>query len=334
MLKWMLPAVLAMGCAASDPGTPLPALAGGRVVAEGNGAARFGWPGTYFEGRFRGARVTVSVENQDDILRVMIDGKEAGRITEPGTITRSFDVAAGEHVIRLEKVTESQAGSTRFLGFRTSGEALPARRISGGIEFIGDSHSVGYGDTSPVHECSQAKIHETTDTQQAFGPLAARKLRADYRVIAWSGRGIVRNYDNFAPGEAMPQLYPRAIPGEAAPAAGDDWRPQVVVINLGTNDFSTPVKPGEPWADAAALHADYRAKYIAFVRMLHARQPQARFVLMGADSFIADVQAVATVTGATALHTPALELTGCDWHPSLKDQQTMADAVIGAIGRL
>lgn len=25
------------------------------------------------------------------------------------------------------------------------------------------------------------------------------------------------------------------------------WRPQVVVVNLGTNDFSTAINPGEPW---------------------------------------------------------------------------------------
>src|SRR5690606_27132660 len=89
-------------------------------------------------------------------------------------------------------------------------------------------------------------------------------------------------------------------------------------------DFSTPLKPGEAWRSAEELHADYGAKYAAFIRQLKREQPQARFVLMAADNFAADVEAVAAREGAAVLRVPALELTGCNWHPSLKDHRGMA----------
>lgn len=304
--------------------TAVPLHAGGRVTPDG----RFGWPGVYFEGRFKGTSVTVSVEAGEDHLAVLIDGVERAVLRKPGKVQRRFDgLADGEHVIRVEKLTESQSGYSRMIGITTSGTPLAPPVHARRVEFIGDSHSVGYGDTATVRDCTGAEVHDTTNTQLAFGPLLAKKWDADYRVIAFSGRGVVRNYAGGNPGETLPVLYARAIPGEPAPATKDGWQPQLIVINLGTNDFSTPVHAGEAWKDDAALHVDYRAKYVAFVRQLQGANPAARFLLMGAPAFIADVRAVAAATGTTVVAVPQLEFTACHFHPSLKDQQTMAALV-------
>lgn len=306
-------------------GKRLPVHVGGRVVKEGE-ALRFGWPGTYVEAHFRGTEVAAAVETRGDFLRVSVDGKPFQTIITPGpAVVKVAGLRPGVHAIRIDKLTESQSGSSSFLGFFTHGTPLPAPARAGAIEFIGDSHSVGYGDTSASRECSQQQVHDTTDTTQAFGPVLARRLGMDYRVIAYSGYGIVRNYAGSKPGESLPFLYPRAIPGEGARAAADGWKPRVIVINLGTNDFSTPVKAGEAWADDAALRADYRARYIDFVKARQRGNPGARILLMGAENFYADVAAVARATGTTAVQVPKLEMTGCHWHPSVKDQRVMAD---------
>ena len=330
--------------AATDPGpAPIPVHVGGRTVPADEGGWRFGWPGVYFEGRFRGTGVMVVVETGTEHMRLLIDGVEKAVLTKPGRVGLTFsDLEPGEHVVRLEKLTESQSGSAVFGGFYLydGGPPLPVRPRKRAIEFIGDSHTVGYGNTSPVRECTREQVHDTTDTQQAFGPIVAKRLDADYRVIAYSGYGIVRNYDGGVPGDSLPKIYGRAIPGEEAAAADDGWQPQLIVINLGTNDFSTQLHSGEAWADQPALRKAWRERYVGFVRELAKARPQARFLLMAPESFRSEVDAVAATLNAGAakpvgvVPLPALELTGCDWHPSLKDHRLMADLVASGIEKL
>jgi lysophospholipase L1-like esterase len=333
-------AVLALSHPASAAETALTPNIGGRTVALPGGAVAFGWPGVYFEGRFTGPSVEVAVDAGAEHLAVSVDGQVRAELSTGSARLTLGGLGPGEHVVRLDKLTESQAGSARFLGFFVGpgGRALPPPARARRIEFIGDSHTVGYGVRSTKRDCTQAEIHDLTDTSLAFGPILSRRLDADYRIVAFSGRGVVRNYGGSSPGQSLPVLYPRMIPGDASPSVdpAEPWRPDLIVIGLGTNDFSTPVAAGEAWADAAALHADYRATYARFIRDLARRQPQARFLLIAGDSFAADVEQVAQTVDAEApgLATPVritgMDVGACDWHPSIADQRMMADRLEAA----
>ncbi len=320
---------------------PLPVHIGGRVVVAPEGGVDFGWPGVYIEGRFEGTAVRVRFAARTDHIRVSIDGVERAVFRAPGEVDTVIDgLPPGAHVVRVEKLTESQTGASRFIAFEAVGTPLAPRPRMRRIEFIGDSFTVGYGNMSATTACTGEEVHDRTDTSQAFGPLTARALDADYRINAFSGFGMVRNYDGNVPGESLPFLYPRAIPGDAAPAAADaGWRPQTIVINLGGNDFSTALKPGEHWADTAALEAAYLGRYTAFVEDLAARQPQARFILVGSDLFFAQVEQVAAgletaLRGRVeTLRLTALDLGGCHGHPSLADHRRVADLLTRAIDR-
>lgn len=316
---------------------------GGRVIREPDGGLRFGWPGTYFEGRFRGTAIRIRFETPAEHMRLLIDGQErlvSKRLPETDTIIRGLP--PGEHVVRLEKQTESQTGGGRFLGFFTDGEPLPVRRRARQIEFIGDSYTVGYGNTSTTRTCPGTMVHDTTDTQQAFGPILAKRLNADYRVNAYSGFGIVRNYAGGVANSSLPAIYPRLRPDDDRniEAGTGAWRPQLVVINLGTNDFSTPLKPGERWASETELRSAYRKRYLEFVDGLHKSYPKARFILMGSDEFIGDVQQVASSLRLShrlpihAVRFGELDLLACDWHPSLTDHRKLAALLEREIERL
>jgi lysophospholipase L1-like esterase len=317
--------------------TPLPVHVGGRTVRETDGALRFGWPGVWFEGRFRGTEVTVAVESGTEHFRLLVDGEERARLVEPGAARLTFSgLTPGEHVVRLEKLTESQEGGGRFLGFfATNGaEPLPPRPRPRRIEFVGDSYTVGYGNVSRTRQCTRDEVHDTTDTSRAFGPLLAASLDADYRIHAFSGFGIVRNYAGGVPDLSLPAIYDRAIPGDPASAGAAvdaGWRPQLVIVNLGTNDFSTPLRAGERWSDETALRRDYRDSYAAFLRRLRTAQPQARFILMASEHFLADVEQVAAAVDpdrsgrVTVLPFAGLDRDGCDWHPGLADHEALAE---------
>ncbi|HVU32809.1 MAG TPA: GDSL-type esterase/lipase family protein [Opitutaceae bacterium] len=334
-----------------DAPLPLAALecrVGGRAVVENGGAAyRFQWPGVYFVAAFHGSEVFFRTGAGRAIYHVVVDDRSPDsdvKWTSPGPgVFRIDGLAAKDHRIRIELATECQGGAVEFDGFfvRNAADARPAPAASPRrIEFIGDSHTVGYGDTSTKRVCTPDEIWSHTDTSDAFGALVARHYGADYRINAISGRGIVRNYGGFT-ADTLPEAYPFALFDHHTPADDRGWDPQVIVIGLGTNDFSTPLKPGEKWKTRDAEHADFEATYLKFFHELRTKHPGAFFILAANDQADGEIQAevrkiIARLreqgeTNVGYAEFNHLELTGCDWHPSLADHRHMASVLIGVI---
>ncbi len=330
LLLW---AVLISASAAAQP-VPLDLYIGGRVVATAaNGAIayRYAWPGVWFEANFIGDAVDVQVDDAQDNLYLYIDGVHKLTLTRPGKTTVALkDLGPGSHVVRLEKASETQSSSGSFGGFYVGapGQALPAPRYGRHIEFIGDSFTVGYGNTARGQVCSVADVDETTDTSRAFAPATAKYFGAAYRIHAFSGRGVVRNYDGIAPGETLPLLYQYSLFDKSAGVPQDGWVPDVIVIGLGTNDFSTPLHAGEAWPTREALHADFVKSYVEFVKSLHEKYPAAPVILMASDHAQNEIADGTTAT-AEALRSQGedvgviifagLDYSACHGHPSLKD---------------
>mgnify|MGYP000683375057 CR=1 FL=1 len=313
----------------------------------------YAWPGIYFDARFEGDKFFFVTNDSENILSLLVDGKVIGQLEKPGKAQYAVQgLNWGIHEVRLEKLTESQSGTGRFDGFYISqpqshglppGEkleiALEPAHLARQIEFIGDSYTVGYGNTAGKRTCTKDEIWATTDTSQAFGPLTAKHYNADYQINAFSGLGMVRNYDGREhPKYHMPMLYDRAIFDDATPASQPDWHPQVIVIGIGGNDFSTPVRPDEPWHDAATLRADYVKTYTAFVKTIRARNPTAFIILAtppgreeGYSGGTDDVFAAMKAAGDTQIDRvtlPELDRIGCNGHPSTRADARVADFYI------
>jgi lysophospholipase L1-like esterase len=333
------PHITAVG--APPPGlTVLPASVAGRVLHQGANSYQYQWPGIYFEAAFEGKSLYFSVGPGDVIVRVLVDSVETAKLVKPAAGTYLIEgLAAGAHTVRLETTTESQAGPNSFGGFSlpAGSKPLPAPRRAHQIEFIGDSHTVGYGNTSTTRDCSGEQVWAATDNTQGVGAVTARHYGADYRVNAISGRGIVRNFGG-GPGDPLPVAYPYPLFDKAARDAAAGWQPQLIVISLGTNDFSTPLKPDEKWKSRDALHADYEATYVGFIHALRAANPKANFVLWVVDGADGEIQAevknvVAKLKAGgedkvSFVPVTGLALTGCHWHPSVADDKAISDALI------
>jgi lysophospholipase L1-like esterase len=319
-------------------GAPLPMHIGGRVERTADGYRRQ-WPGTYFEANFRGEGVLLKIGEGDVILRVSVDATTAATLVKPKPgFYRVDGLASGRHTIRVDVASESQAASTVFGGFYAmpGTRALPSPARARQIEFIGDSHTVGYGNISTKRDCTQDEVWATTDSSQAMPALTARRYGADYQVNAISGRGIVRNY-NGMPADTVPAAYPFTLFDKAKRYADPAWHPRLFVIALGTNDFTTPLHPGEPWKTRDALHADYEQRYVEFVKRLRARDPNAHVVLWATD--MADGE-IASEVGKVAARLKAagernvafvpvtgLAFTGCHAHPSTADDARITTAL-------
>jgi lysophospholipase L1-like esterase len=244
-------------------------------------------------------------------------------------------LADGDHRLRIEIVSENQAAPVHFEGVF----GVPARAMVVGpralqIEFIGDSHTVGYANTTSVRDCSAETVWETTDTGAGIAGLIARRYDADYQVNAISGRGVVRNYGGMAR-DTLPQAYPFSLFDKQVWYADATWRPQVIVVALGTNDFSTALTSDERWKSREALTEDYEIAYAAFLRGLRLRSPDARIVAWGAEGSemaAASQRVVARLTDEGDTHIAFVPVAGmnlgaCDWHPDLADDRVVATAL-------
>jgi len=146
---------------------------------------------------------------------------------------------------------------------------------------------------------------------------------------------MVRNYNGSEPGTSYRTYYDRAllsVPGDVWDPG--TWRPQLIVVYLGTNDFSTALNPGEPWPTTDSLVAAYQTAYSDFLQKLRTRYGvDTIIVAVGAGSFAGYVQQVVqqrTDAGDTGvrywfLDPSGLDFLGCQWHYSTRDHQIIAD---------
>lgn len=301
------------------------------------------WPGSYFRAAFAGKKVFFRLGKSEEILHVVVDGQAAGSLVKPEAGVYEVDgLSESRHEVEVLVATESQAGPNTFGGFaipagEKAQQPAPRRRQ---MEFIGDSHTVGYGNLSTKHACTKDEIWADTDDTKAFGALIAAHYDADYQVNAISGRGVVRNYGGFE-ADTLPEAYPYVLFDKQQRYSDPAWKPQVIVIALGTNDFTTPLHAGERWKTRDQLHADYEATYARFLEGLRARDPGALIVVWATDMAEGEIATEARKVveqrkqrgdqRITFLPIDGLSLAACDWHPSAADDRVIAEKVMRVI---
>lgn len=247
-------------------------------------------------------------------------------------------------VVRLVKESEVQYASSGILAFYTDEEAeiRPTDKKDRKIEFIGDSITCGYGVLGKPENLFST---ETESADDAFAVQCARALDADYQLVSFSGIGVISRYVTPEENEPltdvlMPALYPYT---DAVLAKRYGWRPeswdfssfcpQVVVINLGTNDdsYTRGIPEREEW---------FEEKYCEFVRSIHRRNLGAEIVCsLGVMSqrllprVEEAVQRLSESGVPVRMHReePMLlgEITGCDGHPSAQRQRKVAESLTG-----
>ena len=132
------------------------------------------------------------------------------------------------------------------------GAFLPLPEPKLRLEFVGDSITSGEGAIGAVGE--EDWVGAFFSAENDYARMTADALGAEYRCICQSGWGVLCGWDND-PRHALPGYYTRvcgvaqggrnAALGAQAENDFAAWRPDAVIINLGTNDehaFSNP-----PW---------------------------------------------------------------------------------------
>ena len=227
-------------------------------------------------------------------MNVVVDGVVKAPINVTGAsqqFTLASSLAAGDHVVELQKRTEANVGTVTFEGFTfdAGGQLLPPPpRATRRIEFLADSTIDGYGVDGTVDDiatCDKdglggAPVHRQLRFQLADAPvqyndprksatfLTAEALSAEHHLIAYSGKGVARNEDGTTT-ELFGAVYPRTLPGTTTSAwTFASFTPDVVVVSLGGSDFAGGSEPANFQTAFGQLRTDVRAKYGATTKIM------------------------------------------------------------------
>ena len=194
-----------------------------------------------------------------------------------------FTGEAGEHTVRIVKLSENMRGKAAMLSLETDGGFLPcpAEENKLHIEFIGDSITCGYGNEAPGRD-------SPFDTREengwiSFGAVCGRALDAEVSMISVSGiAACAAKYPMF-PGKNMEDVYSYTdvYCDERCGEVPEKWpftdRADFVVINLGTNDAA------RVWAAPDTARGDEEAawfaeRYESFLRRIRGLRPAAQIL--------------------------------------------------------
>ncbi len=260
----------------------------GRTFSKG-GALWLGLSGTGAEFVFTGKifRITIKGDeiavpgNEDSYTRIAVyaDGKRVfDEIVDFNE--KTFDVLEFEEEktadIRIIKLSEAAMSSCAVEVVTDDGARVePAAGKAHKIEFIGDSITCGYGvdDEDENHQFSTS----TEDVTRAYAYKTADALNADYSMFSASGYGIISGYtEEDVPKyeETIPQFYESmgfsygSFDGVKPQNIKWDFGifvPDVIVVNLGTNDDSYC----RDFSDRQQVFEKEYAKFLERVRALN-----------------------------------------------------------------
>ena len=257
----------------------------------------------------------------DTYFTVFVDAQrsETRFLAKAGTSTLTIANFAtqGTHHIRVLKQTEPQNSLCVLNSLKFDGkfETKPADKDLY-IEFLGDSISCGYGNMcangaeNPGNALNQ-------DGTQAYAFLTAEALGADCSVISCSGIGVAKGYRTFT----MDTFFSKQSYYRSNTKAYTKTRtPDIVVINLGTNDQSQK-----------ASESEFIAKAKALIELIHTTYGDVPIIWahgMMKDGMSAQIAAVAaelTSTGTEIYTVKVLESfnnAGGNGHPNLEAHTT------------
>ena len=250
----------------------------GRISFADKEAPTFNYPGIQIIAAFQGTSLRMIAKPQSGYFMAQIDGAEPFKVNfsspRDSIISLATALPYGVHEVKLMYIMEGYERMPEFWGFvldsgcdLVTPKPLPDRKI----EFIGNSITCGYG-----NECMNQAEHFDYSTENhyySYAAMTARALNAQHHATARSGIGVYRNYNGPKTGnkDCMPTEYEYTLYQRKA----EKWdfnrfQPDVICINLGTNDLSTPNY------DLKLL----RKAYVSFIQMVRSHNPQSKIVML------------------------------------------------------
>jgi lysophospholipase L1-like esterase len=322
----------------------------GRISFTNPERPAWNYPGVQIMAAFEGTSLRMMAKPMSGYFMAQIDQSEPFKVAFRGerdsVVTLAAALPDARHTVRLMYIIEGYEFFPEFWGFvldkgrcLVEAPAIPSRKI----EFIGNSITCGYGNEGTSKY--QNFEYETENHYYSYASITARSLEAQHWVVARSGIGAYRNYngpktgnpesDMLAQYEYTGYAWKPELRQEAT-FLKEKWdfkryQPDLVCINLGTNDLSTPNY------DLELLKKNYQ-KLLKTVRQ---HNPNAKIVLLTGSMLYNDelklqkqlldnVMEEAHQAGDKEVYRFDLSpiddeaFYGNDWHPNIYQDEKMA----------
>lgn len=320
----------------------------GRVSFADPQSPCFTYPGVQIQAIFEGTSIALRMKPNSGYFMIELDDKEPFKVnfTEMDSIlTLAEGLADEQHNITVTLAYEGYQRRPAFRGFVLDPDKklLPQPESSQRkIEFIGNSITCGYGNEAA--DGNAPFQDETSNHYYTYAAITARTFHAQSLVVARSGIGIYRNYNGPKTGsrDCMPAMYHQTLfTDDTETWDFNRYTPDVVCINLGTNDVST-----QPY-DTQLLEKGYRD----FLQTVRKNYPQAKIILLTGSMLsgkaLQDVQQAlnnvvkeANESGDKAVYRFDFSPQngslgyGAHYHPSLAQHRKMATELIPFISEI
>lgn len=254
----------------------------GRWDFSNNREVKTSWGAAYLKIRFKGKKCKILIDDGNNDFEYSIDNQICKiLITEKNKIEYELadNLSDDIHTLIFTRRSHCLNGITTFKGFINDNFKLinNVEIKKRKLEFIGDSITAGclneeknfkYG--KPV-----SGNRHNENTNNAYGPILARKLNAEYSVIAIGGIGLYHNWLEKIPGtQRHIQEYFLSTLYEPYKDNWDFsiWQPDAVFIAAGTNDFGS-----EPIPDKTT----YIKLYSDFINLIRGKYKNAFIFCIG-----------------------------------------------------
>lgn len=323
----------------------------GRIDFSDPEAPKYCWSGVIIEAAFTGSTIGMKIDHSNAYYDIEVDDSRDTliHVTSSGEYVFDKNLPDGNHTVKIKLRSEDHNTVASFQGLLIAdgGKIIstppkPTRKI----EFIGDSYTAGYGVESLQRECYTSRTNDTlnryTNAHTAFAANVTKAFHAQSIILGWSGAGLVKNYEETTTKRSSTPFsyyYDRVLDANnEKPWDYTSWIPELVVICLGTNDYTYNRNPSSnPAPDDSMYIGDYH-KFIA--RILN-NYPDASILCVstGDATFEKNVKKVVSEQHSVynnpkvyfAPYPSSMENTGCDWHPNVKDNVKVADVLVDTL---
>ena len=317
--------------------------------------------GTGFEFSFTGRKFVITVTGGTEAKNMPDNEGNCARFAVYINDERKADILMDEEeksygwgsdevtscTVRFIKLSECAMSGGLCVSLSAEGEIKPTPEKPFKIEFIGDSITCGYGVDDPVAEHHFKTA--TEDFTKAYAYRAAKLLDADYSAFSISGYGIISGYtteeiplDQLVPPyyEAVGFSHAEFVNGKKPQDIPWDFSryvPDLIVINLGTNDASYCKSIPERCETFAA-------EYFNFLKIVRKNNPGAKILcsLGIMDNTLCEyvektAERFAAETGDKRIYTLRFSTQdgslgySADWHPTEATQIRASEELVAKI---